>query len=144
MGEEIVVWCDDQGSVCVAGAYCPHLGADLGPDTGGRVCDGRLVCPFHGYEYDATGQCVATPYSDPPKTAKLRVFETREITRHDLCLVGHPGTGTAVAACPRAIPTRPVGAASGSEASAFRATRRRRRRTLSIWATCATSTATTV
>ena len=79
MGEEVVVWCDDQGRVCVAGAYCPHLGADLGPDTGGRVCDGRLVCPFHGYEYDTTGQCVATPYSDPPKTAKLSVFETREI-----------------------------------------------------------------
>ncbi len=79
MGENIIVWCDENGQVCVAEAFCPHLGADLGPEAGGRVCAGRLVCPFHGFEYDATGQCVATPYADPPRTAKLQVFETKEI-----------------------------------------------------------------
>lgn len=79
MGEEIVAWCDQAGRVCVADAYCPHLGSDLGPAAGGRVCDGKLVCPFHGYEFDATGQCVATPYADPPRTAALRVYETDEI-----------------------------------------------------------------
>ena len=56
-----------------------HLGSDLGPAAGGRIRAGRLVCPFHGYEYDASGQCVAPPYADPPRTAKLRVFETRDI-----------------------------------------------------------------
>ena len=79
MGENIVVWCNDSGDICVAEAYCPHLGSDLGPDTGGRVCGGRLVCPFHGFEYDTNGQCVATPFADPPRNARLRVFETREI-----------------------------------------------------------------
>ena len=79
MGENIVVWCDEQGRVCVAEAYCPHLGSDLGPAAGGRICDGRLVCPFHGYEYDATGQCVATPYAPPPRFTGLRIFETQEI-----------------------------------------------------------------
>ena len=79
MNQNIVAWIDDNGSVCIADAYCPHLGADMGPDAGGRICAGRLVCPFHGYEFDTTGQCVATPYADPPKTAKLKVFETREI-----------------------------------------------------------------
>ena len=79
MGENVVVWCDEDGRVCVAESVCPHLGSDLGPAAGGCVRDGRLVCPFHGYEYDATGQCVATPFAPPPRTAKLRVFETREI-----------------------------------------------------------------
>ena len=79
MGENIVVWCDDDGSICVAEAYCPHLGSDLSPAAGGRVRDGRLVCPFHGFEYDATGQCVATPYAPPPRAARLRVFATQEI-----------------------------------------------------------------
>ena len=79
MGENIVVWCDDDGNVCVAEAYCPHLGADLGPDAGGRVRDGRLVCPFHRFEFDAAGQCVATPFAPAPRAARLRVFETREI-----------------------------------------------------------------
>ncbi len=79
MGEEIVAWCGDKGRVCVAEAYCPHLGSYLGSDAGGCVRGGRLVCPFHGFEFDAAGQCVATPFAEPPKTAKLRVFETREI-----------------------------------------------------------------
>ena len=79
MGEEIVVWCDENGGLCVAEAFCPHLGSYLGPTAGGRIRENRLVCPFHGYEYDITGQCVATPYADPPRNAQLRVFRTREI-----------------------------------------------------------------
>ena len=79
MGENVIAWCDEDGRICVAEAYCPHLGSDLGPAAGGRVRDGRLVCPFHGFEYDATGQCVATPYAPPPRAARLRVFETQEI-----------------------------------------------------------------
>ena len=79
MGENVVIWCDENGQICVAEAVCPHLGADLGPAAGGRLRDDRLICPFHGYEFDVAGQCVATPFADPPRTAKLRVFETREI-----------------------------------------------------------------
>ena len=79
MGREIVAWCDGKGSVCVAEAFCPHLGSDLGPAAGGRIREGRLVCPFHGYEYDTAGKCVATPYADPPRSARLRVFKTREV-----------------------------------------------------------------
>ena len=79
MGENVVIWSDGSGRVCVADAICPHLGADLGPISGGRVADGRLVCPFHGFQYSTTGQCVATPYADAPKNARLRVFETRDV-----------------------------------------------------------------
>ena len=79
LGEQIVAWSDGEGRVCVAESECPHLGADLGPAAGARVKDGCLVCPFHGFEYDASGQCVATPFAPAPKSAKLRVFETREV-----------------------------------------------------------------
>ena len=79
MGEQIVVWCDDEGRICVAEDLCPHLGSELGPDVGGVVRDGCLVCPFHGFEYDATGRCVKTPYAPAPRTARLKIFETREI-----------------------------------------------------------------
>ena len=78
VGERIAAWRGADGRVCVAGATCPHLGADLRPEAGGRVRDGRLVCPFHGYEYDAAGQCVATPYAPAPRAARLKLFETRE------------------------------------------------------------------
>lgn len=79
MGKKIVVWSDDSGRISVSEAVCPHLGADLGPAAGGCIRDGRLVCPFHGYEFDVAGDCVATPFAPPPRTAKLIVFETREI-----------------------------------------------------------------
>ena len=79
MGQDIVAWCDDEGTICVAHSVCPHLGSSLGPDAGGSVRDGRLVCPFHGFAYDASGICVATPFAEPPKAARLKVFETREI-----------------------------------------------------------------
>lgn len=79
MGEDIIVWRDDLGEICVAESHCPHLGAHLGPEAGGRVSEGRLVCPFHGYRFDIGGRCVATPYADPPRNALLQVFDTREI-----------------------------------------------------------------
>ena len=55
------------------------LGSYLGPEVGGQVCEGRLVCPFHGFEFDKTGQCVATPNAPAPRAAKLKVYETRVI-----------------------------------------------------------------
>ncbi len=79
MGEKIVAWCDDKERICVADAFCPHLGADLGPELGGVVRDGCLVCPFHGFEFDVSGKCVSTPFAPPPKTARLKSFETRDI-----------------------------------------------------------------
>ena len=79
MGEEIVIWCDGKGRICVAEAACPHLGSELGPAAGGRVRNGDLICPFHGFEYDATGRCVATPFAPARESAKLTVFPTREV-----------------------------------------------------------------
>ena len=90
MGTNIVVWCDEEGHICVAESVCPHLGSDLGPATGGRVRDGRILCPFHGFEYDATGQCVATPFAAPPRNARLRVFQTQDPASHQRYYRGWP------------------------------------------------------
>ena len=79
MGEETVAWRDDAGRICVANAFCPHLGAKLAPETGGTVRDGHLVCPFHGFRYDATGACVATPSAPPNPACRLRVFPADEV-----------------------------------------------------------------
>ena len=79
MGENVIVWCDDDGQVCLAEAICPHLGSDLGPAAGGRVGGGRVICPFHGFEFDSSGKCVHTPFAAPPRSARLRVFATRVI-----------------------------------------------------------------
>ena len=89
LGLYIVAWCNQDGDVCVAEAVCPHLGSDLGPEAGGKVRNGHLVCPFHGFEFDVSGTCVATPYAPPPKSTKLKVFETCEIAGLVFAWQGH-------------------------------------------------------
>ena len=79
MGRSIVLWCNERGDICAAESVCPHLGADLGPDSGARVEGGLLRCPFHGYGFDVAGQCVSTPSGDPARSVKLRVLETRHV-----------------------------------------------------------------
>lgn len=66
-GQEVVVFRDADGQPRMMDAYCPHLGAHLG--HGGRVVNGTVVCPFHGWNIDADGRVIDIPYSDrkPPK-----------------------------------------------------------------------------
>lgn len=59
---DLVAWRTGEGVIGVADAYCPHLGAHLG--YGGTVDGEAIVCPFHGWCFDATGANVAIPYSD--------------------------------------------------------------------------------
>jgi hypothetical protein len=57
-------------------AYCPHLGARL--DKGCVVGD-RIRCPFHHFEFDTAGDCVATGIGAlPPPTARLFTFPVVE------------------------------------------------------------------
>lgn len=43
------------GEVVATAGKCPHAG---GPLHKGRVCEGKLSCPWHGWTYDlATGEC---------------------------------------------------------------------------------------
>lgn len=75
-GQRFAVFRTHAGEPAVLHSVCPHLGADL---SRGQVCGERLVCPFHRFEYDRAGQCVATPYPGrvPPK-ARTRQLPVRE------------------------------------------------------------------
>ncbi len=69
---------DSQNIVNVYDAYCPHMGAHLG--VGGKIVADRIVCPFHGWQYNTAGDCVAIPYCDAiPRRAKLQRFVVREL-----------------------------------------------------------------
>jgi nitrite reductase/ring-hydroxylating ferredoxin subunit len=70
MGSELVVYRTRSGAVRAVAPYCAHLGAHLG--RGGWVDGELLVCPFHGFAYDASGACVRTGYgTKPPEKARL-------------------------------------------------------------------------
>ena len=47
------------GEVHVMDAFCPHLGAHLG--HGGHVDGCEIVCPFHGWQFDADGHNTRHP-----------------------------------------------------------------------------------
>jgi 3-ketosteroid 9alpha-monooxygenase subunit A len=68
-GRDLVLFRTESGAARVVDAYCPHLGAHLG--YGGSVRGEQLACPFHGWQFDGTGQCTAVPYAKqlPPKVA---------------------------------------------------------------------------
>jgi phthalate 4,5-dioxygenase len=58
MGQDFVLFRDDSGKLGMLDRDCPHRGADL---AFGRLENGGLRCPFHGWLFDASGQCLETP-----------------------------------------------------------------------------------
>ena len=58
LGENLVLFRDEQGRYGLLDRHCPHRGADL---AFGRRENGGLRCSFHGWLFDVTGQCLETP-----------------------------------------------------------------------------------
>jgi nitrite reductase/ring-hydroxylating ferredoxin subunit len=57
-----------QGQPVATLAICPHLGGPL------EWREGRLVCPWHGAEFDAaTGRCLQWPQPDTPTNHAMRL-----------------------------------------------------------------------
>lgn len=57
MGERLVVFrAGDQ--ISVLRDHCPHRGAPL---SHGRVKDGAIACPYHGWRFDPEGRCIEVP-----------------------------------------------------------------------------------
>ena len=58
MGEELVLFRDDQNRLGLIGLHCAHRGTDL---SYGRVENGGLRCLYHGWLFDINGQCLDQP-----------------------------------------------------------------------------------
>jgi len=58
LGERLVLFRDGEGRLGLIGRHCPHRGADM---CYGRLEDGGLRCPFHGWLFDAAGKCLEMP-----------------------------------------------------------------------------------
>ena len=69
-GENIALFKYDN-KVSAVHNVCKH---QMGPLGEGRVIDGCITCPWHGYQYDpASGQ------SPPPFTEKVKTYNTKLI-----------------------------------------------------------------
>jgi len=66
LGEELVLFRDEFGKLGLLGLHCPHRGTSL--EYGDIECGG-IRCPYHGWLFDVTGQCLEMPAE--PKDSKF-------------------------------------------------------------------------
>ena len=80
MGEKMVFWRDRQGEIACAVDQCPHRGAAF---SAGKLAGDCIQCPFHGFEFDASGRCVLIPANgrnaEVPKVFRARVYPLKEL-----------------------------------------------------------------
>jgi nitrite reductase/ring-hydroxylating ferredoxin subunit len=72
----VIVYRGQNGKAQVMSAYCAHLGADL---SAGTVIGDDVQCPFHHWQYGASGRCLRIPAGDAiPRGARLYAYPTEE------------------------------------------------------------------
>ena len=78
LGSDIVLWRGAGGEVACFRDRCCHRTAKL---SLGFIEDGRLVCGYHGWQYDRDGKLVNVPqfpFEQPVPEAKARQFHAQE------------------------------------------------------------------
>ncbi|MCY1070134.1 aromatic ring-hydroxylating dioxygenase subunit alpha [Nannocystis sp. RBIL2] len=79
LGHDFVLWRDAGGRVVALDDRCPHRGGSL---SQGTCSDGHIVCPYHGWAFDAGGACVKIPANTGdariPRKAQVRGYPTEE------------------------------------------------------------------
>lgn len=77
LSEEFTVYRGESGAPQVIAFRCAHRGAQL---SAGWVEGDCIRCMYHGWKYDASGQCVEQPAEDKPFTEKIRIrsYPTQE------------------------------------------------------------------
>ena len=80
LGEALISFRDSSGKVGLLDEFCAHRGVSL---WFGRNEDCGLRCPYHGWKYDVTGQCVELPSEGPDgpmrKRMKLKSYPCLEL-----------------------------------------------------------------
>jgi phenylpropionate dioxygenase-like ring-hydroxylating dioxygenase large terminal subunit len=105
LGRKIVLWRDGPngaGSVRAALDRCPHRGA---APSRGKVIDGEIQCPWHGFRFGPDGVCTRMPCEGSeariPRGMALEMLPAREA--HGLLWVFHQTPDT-VPTDPNSVP----------------------------------------
>jgi phthalate 4,5-dioxygenase len=64
LSERMIAFRDSSGKFGLTDEFCAHRGVSL---WFGRVEENGIRCPYHGWKYDTTGQCVEVP-SEPAES----------------------------------------------------------------------------
>ena len=74
-GEQIVFYRGADGQVAALEDFCPHRGARM---SLGRVCEGKLVCGYHGLVMGCDGKTVSMPGQRVQGFPKIRSYPVVE------------------------------------------------------------------
>ncbi|MBF2053709.1 MAG: aromatic ring-hydroxylating dioxygenase subunit alpha [Candidatus Sericytochromatia bacterium] len=78
-GVPLVLFRDDQGRAAALFDRCPHRNVQL---SRGKVRQGQLQCPYHGWQFNGQGQCVHIPAlppgQKPPAGACVQTLPLKE------------------------------------------------------------------
>ena len=81
LGEPLIAFRDTQGRIGLIDEFCAHRGVSL---WFGQNAECGLRCPYHGWKYDITGQCVELPSEGPDgpmrKRMKLKAYPCMEMS----------------------------------------------------------------
>lgn len=79
LNENLVLWRDSNNDLCCITDKCCHRGASL---ACGKIIEGKLECPFHGFIYDKSGNVVVIPANGRntpvPETMRVKSYKTFE------------------------------------------------------------------
>lgn len=62
LGQDFVLFRDAEGRAHCLANTCVHRGGSL---AGGRIRDGNVECPYHGWQFDGSGACRKIPSLGP-------------------------------------------------------------------------------
>jgi len=85
LGENLVLWLGPDGKPSCLRNRCCHRTMKL---SKGRIADGTIMCPYHGWAYDATGRCVRIPQAENSKRkTNFKIEDFRCVARHGVVWV---------------------------------------------------------
>ena len=75
LGHDLVLFRDAAGAIHALSDVCVHRGASL---CRGKIRNGNVACPYHGWEYNSEGRCVRIPSmgdgANIPKRARVDAY----------------------------------------------------------------------
>jgi len=88
MDEPVVLFRDKDGNAIALFDRCPHRGVPL---SQGKVLETTIECPYHGFQFDHTGRCVAIPSQELiPRAARTRSYPVVEKMQFVWIWMGDP------------------------------------------------------
>jgi phenylpropionate dioxygenase-like ring-hydroxylating dioxygenase large terminal subunit len=77
--ENLALWRDENGDPCCIADRCCHRGVSL---SCGKIVNGQIECPFHGFLYDKSGKITLIPANGRnkpvPEPMKVLSYKTSE------------------------------------------------------------------